>query len=107
MTATDLDTAVRLLEAALHLRMNGERAPGGNETWAGWQHETEEFLRVRLDRVGKSAVTVEGAAERERIKALGAVSACCGGTYTRPSGPYERWHCDECGEECSLIGVIA
>ena len=46
---TDLDTAVRLLEAALHLHMNGERAPGGEETWAGWQHEAEEFLRSRLD----------------------------------------------------------
>ena len=30
---SDEDTAIRLLEEALHLRRNGERAPGGNETW--------------------------------------------------------------------------
>lgn len=43
--ADDLDTAVRLLEAALHLRQNGERAPGGNETWAEWDRRAETFLR--------------------------------------------------------------
>ena len=48
MTATDLDTAVRLLEAALHLRMNGERAPGGNETWRDWERRVELFLRGLL-----------------------------------------------------------
>ena len=42
---TDLDTAVRLLEQALHLRMNGERAPGGDETWRDWERDAEEFLR--------------------------------------------------------------
>ena len=42
-------TAIRLLEAALHLHMNGERAPGGDETWAEWEHAVEEFLRSRLD----------------------------------------------------------
>ena len=45
----DLATAITLLEAALHLRMNGERAPGGEETWAGWTREAEAFLRSRLD----------------------------------------------------------
>ena len=44
----DEDTAIRLLEEALHLRVNGEWAPGGTETWAGWERETEEFLRDRL-----------------------------------------------------------
>ena len=48
--ADDEDTAVRLLEEALHLRMNGERAPGGNETWRGWERDAERFLRARLDR---------------------------------------------------------
>src|ERR1700733_12680576 len=38
-------TARRLLEQALFLRMNGERAPGGNETWAEWDRHAEEFLR--------------------------------------------------------------
>lgn len=37
--------ARRLLEEALHLRMNGERAPGGNETWREWDTRTETFLR--------------------------------------------------------------
>jgi hypothetical protein len=39
------DNAVRLLEEALHLRMNGERAPGGNETWREWDRKAEEYLR--------------------------------------------------------------
>src|SRR5258708_2203621 len=37
--------AVRLLEEALHLRMNGERAPGGTETWATWDRDAEAFMR--------------------------------------------------------------
>jgi hypothetical protein len=40
--------AVRLLEEALHLRMNGERAPGGNETWRDWDLRAETFLRGLL-----------------------------------------------------------
>lgn len=38
-------TAIRLLERALHLHQNGERAPGGSETWAGWVRDAEAFLR--------------------------------------------------------------
>lgn len=41
--------AIRLLEEALHLRANGERAPGGNETWRDWDRKAERFLRARLD----------------------------------------------------------
>jgi hypothetical protein len=37
--------AIRLLEYALHLRMYGENAPGGTETWAEWDRMTEGFLR--------------------------------------------------------------
>lgn len=40
--------AVKLLEEALHLRMNGERAPGGNETWRDWDLRAETFLRSLL-----------------------------------------------------------
>jgi hypothetical protein len=40
--------AVKLLEEALFLRMNGERAPGGNETWHDWDHRAETFLRSLL-----------------------------------------------------------
>ena len=40
--------AVQLLEEALHLRMNGERAPGGNETWHDWDNRAEVFLRSLL-----------------------------------------------------------
>jgi hypothetical protein len=41
----DRDVARNLLEAALHLRMYGERAPGGNENWADWDRDAERFLR--------------------------------------------------------------
>ena len=44
------DEAIRLLEEALHLRQNGERAPGGNETWAQWERNAEEFLRTERRR---------------------------------------------------------
>jgi hypothetical protein len=37
--------ATGLLEYALHLRMHGERAPGGNETWAEFDRRCEAFLR--------------------------------------------------------------
>lgn len=40
--------AVRLLEEALHLRQNGERAPGGTETWRDWDRKVERFLRDAL-----------------------------------------------------------
>jgi hypothetical protein len=40
--------AVKLLEEALFLRMNGERAPGGNETWHDWDNKAEVFLRSLL-----------------------------------------------------------
>lgn len=48
---SDEDTAIRLLEEALHLRRNGERAPGGNETWRDWDRKAERFLRERLTRL--------------------------------------------------------
>ena len=41
-------TAVKLLEYALLLRMYGERAPGGDETWRQFDHDCELFLRARL-----------------------------------------------------------
>lgn len=40
-----MTTARQLLEEALHLRMHGERAPGGDETWAGWDRKAEAYLR--------------------------------------------------------------
>lgn len=40
--------AVRLLEEALFLRMNGEYAPGGNENWHDWDRKAEVFLRGLL-----------------------------------------------------------
>lgn len=46
------DAAVRLLDDALFLRMNGERPPGAPrdnpkaETWADWDRRTEGFLRA-------------------------------------------------------------
>ena len=62
------DQAVRLLEAALHLRMNGERAPGGNETWAALWRDVEVFLRARLGS-GHFEVPREGAATEGRADA--------------------------------------
>jgi len=40
-----LRQAVRLLDFALHLRMYGENAPGGSETWAQFDGDVEGFLR--------------------------------------------------------------
>lgn len=37
--------ADRLIEYALLLRTNGERAPSGNETWARWDAMAEAYLR--------------------------------------------------------------
>jgi hypothetical protein len=37
--------SVALLRYALHLRQYGERAPGGNETWAEFDRAAEAFLR--------------------------------------------------------------
>ena len=59
LRARDRSPAIRLLEAALHLRMNGERAPGGNETWAQLWRDVEEFLRKRLDAAAGDAETAE------------------------------------------------
>jgi hypothetical protein len=40
------DEAIKLLEYAMHLRMNGECAPGGNETWREFDTRNETFLRA-------------------------------------------------------------
>jgi hypothetical protein len=40
------DTARKLLEYAYHLRVHGERAPGGTETWAEFDRRVEAFLRA-------------------------------------------------------------
>jgi L-lactate utilization protein LutB len=47
------DKALRLLEYALHLRMHGENAPGGNETWAQFDRDAEAFLRRLNEKEGK------------------------------------------------------
>jgi hypothetical protein len=41
----NLIEALKLLEYAFHLRVHGERAPGGNETWAEFDRRCEAFLR--------------------------------------------------------------
>lgn len=38
-------TAQQLLEEGLHLCAHGERAPGGDETWAEWALKVETYLR--------------------------------------------------------------
>lgn len=44
--------ALELLDYAMHLRMHGERAPGGDETWAQFDRDAEMFLRkIRKARV--------------------------------------------------------
>jgi hypothetical protein len=35
----------KLAEDALFLRQNGERAPGGHETWGEWEARAEQVLR--------------------------------------------------------------
>lgn len=47
--AVPQDAAVKLLEYALHLRMYGECAPGGDETWLEWDARAEAFLRSLTD----------------------------------------------------------
>ena len=42
----ELDAARRLLAYAMHLRQYGERAPGGDETWAEWDAMAEAHLRA-------------------------------------------------------------
>lgn len=42
------DNAVTLLREALFLRQNGERPPGGSETWHDWDRRAERFLRGLL-----------------------------------------------------------
>lgn len=37
--------AVQILEYGFHLRVHGENAPGGNETWREFDRRTEDFLR--------------------------------------------------------------
>jgi hypothetical protein len=37
--------AVDLLQYGLHLRVHGENAPGGSETWREFDQRTEAFLR--------------------------------------------------------------
>lgn len=39
------DEMKKLVEYALHLRMYGENAPGGDETWAKWESMAERALR--------------------------------------------------------------
>lgn len=43
------DQLKKLTEEALHLRMYGERAPGGNENWHDWDTKTDRALRAMLD----------------------------------------------------------
>lgn len=42
---SERDEAADLLERVLFLRQNGERAPGGNETWQPLDRDVEVFLR--------------------------------------------------------------
>ena len=41
----DSQDLVKLVEDAMHLVMNGERAPGGDETWSEWYSRAEKTLR--------------------------------------------------------------
>lgn len=41
------EEASRLVGYALHLRMYGERAPGGDETWTAFDKAAEGYLRER------------------------------------------------------------
>jgi predicted house-cleaning noncanonical NTP pyrophosphatase (MazG superfamily) len=39
-----------LVAEAFHLRQNGERAPGGSETWRDWERKAERYLRGEIGR---------------------------------------------------------
>lgn len=51
--------AASLLEYALHLRMHGENAPGGSETWAEFDRKAEDFLRTHGAAAALNATTVK------------------------------------------------
>jgi hypothetical protein len=41
--------ALELVAYAMHLRMYGERAPGGRENWKDWDIVAEDYLRAMND----------------------------------------------------------
>ena len=78
----------------------------------GMGDETSRRAALLLEILPDAAVALEAvapllaAAERERIKAARAVSACCGAEYHREPGRYGRWQCHACDKQCDLIGTI-
>lgn len=44
MTELEAAEALVLVEEAMHLRMYGENAPGGHETWRDWERHARDFL---------------------------------------------------------------
>jgi hypothetical protein len=50
----NLLTALKLLDCAMQLRVHGEQAPGGDETWATFDRNAEAFLR-KIRNVSTSA----------------------------------------------------
>jgi hypothetical protein len=64
------DRARQLLEEALHLGMHGERAPGGNETWAEWHRKNEAYLRSLMP--GDGGPLPLSAANQARLRGLAA-----------------------------------
>lgn len=61
------ETATALVEYAWHLRHYGERAPGGDETWAEWDRRAYAWLHVHADAVEAARVMAEVDAERLRL----------------------------------------
>jgi hypothetical protein len=55
--------ATGLLEYALHLRMHGENAPGGSETWQEFDRRAEEFLRTHGAAAALNATTAKAWAD--------------------------------------------
>lgn len=45
----DNSETIELLEEALHLRMNGEYAPGGRENWPDWERKTVDLLHRLIE----------------------------------------------------------
>jgi hypothetical protein len=90
-----LDDAILLLEYALHLRQHGERAPGGNETWAEFDRRCEAFLRqVSASCATESAEIASGVPASTPDVHGGSQASTVECKLVRPAGPGPT---DPCG----------
>lgn len=96
-----ISEATRLLEYALHLRMHGENAPGGTETWAQFDRDCEHFLRTTRPNAPQGDTVASLRATLARAEAEGWSGwACCEfhDADSAPCAPDDQggYCCDNC-----------